>query len=77
MASGNVRERKTKNGIVYQITIEGGTDPVTGERIRQYVTFKGTRRQAEAEKNRLVAEASGGNYVVNTSPTLLSTWMQQ
>lgn len=77
MASGNVRERKTKNGIVYQITIEGGTDPVTGERIRQYVTFKGTRRQAEVEKNRLVAEVSGGNYVINTSPTLLSTWMQQ
>lgn len=77
MASGNVRERKTKKGIVYQITIESGTDPVSGERIRQYITFKGTRRQAEAEKNRLVAEASGGNYVVNTSPTLLSSWMQQ
>lgn len=77
MASGNVRERKTKNGIVYQITIEGGTDPITGERVREYKTFKGTRRQAEAEKDRLVAAVSGGNYVVNTSAMQLSSWMYQ
>ena len=53
MASGNVRERKTKHGTVYQITIENGSDPITGERIREYITFKGTRKQAEAELNRI------------------------
>lgn len=77
MASGNVRERKTKNGIVYQITIENGTDPITGERIREYKTFKGTRKQAEAEKNRLVMAISNGNYVVNTSAIPLGSWMQE
>lgn len=77
MASGNVRERRTKKGIVYQITIENGVDPITGERIREYKTFKGTRRQAEAEKDRLVAAVSGGNYVVNQSPVKLSSWMYQ
>lgn len=77
MASGNVRERRTKKGIVYQITIENGVDPITGERIREYKTFKGTRRQAEAEKDRLVAAVSGGSYVVNQSPVKLSSWMYQ
>lgn len=77
MATGNVRERKTKDGIAYQIAIDHGVNQFTGKRERQYVTFKGTRRQAEAEKNRLVALANGGNYVVNTSSMLLSSWVQQ
>jgi len=77
MASGNVRERNTKHGKVYQITIENGRDPITGERIREYITFKGTRKQAEAEKNRLVAAVTGGNYVVNTSSLPLSVWMKE
>ncbi len=77
MATGNVRERLTKNGIVYQITIDRGVNQFSGKRERQYITFKGTRRKAEAEMNRLVAEANGGNYVLNTSSTLLSAWMYQ
>ena len=77
MASGNVRERKTKKGTVYQITIENGTDPITGERLREFITFKGTRKQAEKEKDRLVAAVNGGNYTVNTSTMQLITWMHQ
>ena len=77
MASGSVRARKNKDGVVYQITIECGTDPITGERIREFQTFKGTRRQAEAEKDRLVAAVNGGNYVVNQSTMKLSSWMYQ
>ena len=77
MASGSVRERRTKNGTVQQIIIENGTDPLTGKRIREYVTFKGTRKQAEKERDRLVAAVNGGNYVVNTSNMMVSSWMDQ
>ena len=77
MATGNVRERKNKSGTVFQITIENGTDPVTGERLRDFITFKGTRRQAEKEKDRLVAAVNGGNYTLNTSNMQLITWMHQ
>ncbi len=76
MISGSVRERKTKNGIVYQITIENGTDPITGKRNREYATFKGTRKQAEAEKNRLIMAIEKGD-VINESPIQLGSWMQE
>lgn len=41
--------RRGKNS--WEITISHGFDPVTGERIRTFHSFKGTKRQAE--ENRL------------------------
>jgi hypothetical protein len=47
MATGNIVERKRKNGSVYEITVEGETDPLTGKRNRAYKTVKGSKREAE------------------------------
>jgi integrase len=38
----------------YRITLELGRDPETGERIQRRVRFKGARKEAEAEKRRLL-----------------------
>ena len=40
MATGNIREKKTKSGMSYQITVEGGYDELTGKRIRAYKNVK-------------------------------------
>lgn len=77
MASGSIREVTTKKGTVYQLTLELGSDPITGKRIRQYTTFKGTRKQAEKELNRLIHELEHWSSIINSSPVPLSTWMEQ
>ncbi|MEH3125539.1 site-specific integrase [Agrobacterium cavarae] len=45
-------------------------DPETGKRRRKWHTFHGTKRQAETECARLVAEVNGGNYVEPTKTTV-------
>ena len=48
MAHGSIRKRVGTHGdITYQITIENGSDPVTGKRIRIYKSVNGTKRKAE------------------------------
>lgn len=77
MATGTVRKRTTAKGTVYQLTIDYGKDPLTGERKREYKTIHGTKKQAEAELNRILAAVGNSNYTVNTSSMPLSAWMQQ
>ena len=77
MASGSIRERRNKNGIVYQITVENGSDPITGKRIRQSKTFKGTEKQAKKELQRMIHEVENGGMITKSSPVLIGTWMQQ
>lgn len=53
-------------------------DDGSGKRRRKWHTFKGTKRQAETEKARLIASISGGNYVEPTKQTLaefLDEWL--
>lgn len=45
-------------------------DPETGKRRRKWHTFHGTKRQAETECARLVAEVNGGNYVEPAKTTV-------
>ena len=48
MAHGSIRKRVGTHGdITYQITIENGSDPVTGKRIRIYKSVNSTKRKAE------------------------------
>ena len=75
--SGSIREKQTKHGTVYELTLELGSDPITGKRIRKHKTFKGTRRQAEKELNRLLYEIEHGASLANSSGVSLSTWMEQ
>lgn len=63
---GHITERSPgKWGIVVDVP-----DPETGKRKRKWHTFHGTKRQAETECARLVAEINGGNYVEPAKTTV-------
>ena len=72
---GHIRERSPgKWAIVVDIR-----DPATGKRRRKWHTFHGTKRQAETECSRLVAEISGGVYIEPDKTTLgdfLGRWLE-
>jgi integrase len=65
--TGHVRRRGTRS---WEIKFDLGTDPRTGKRLTKYHSFKGTKREAEAELVRLKAGANRGDYVDPTKTTL-------
>ena len=63
---GSIRQRgKQSWGLKFDL----GRDPATGERITRHVTFRGTKREAQAEFNRLLNRRNEGTYV---DPTKMS-----
>ena len=75
MATGHLRKRTGTNGAVsYQLTAEGDRDPLTGRRERKYKTIKGTKKQAEAELRKMIADLESGS-VITVSSMKLSDWM--
>jgi integrase len=65
--SGHVRRRGQRS---WELKFDIGTDPLTGKRITKYHSFKGTKREAEAELVRLKAGADRGDYVDPSKTTL-------
>jgi hypothetical protein len=57
---GHIRQRGKGT---WELKFDLGRDPLTGKRQVRYVSFKGTKREAQAELMRLLAEAQGGTYV--------------
>jgi integrase len=57
--SGHIRRRGTRS---WELKYDAGRD-VTGKRKTRYASFKGTRREAEVELARLVAEHAAGASV--------------
>ena len=77
MATGSIRERKTKSGkIHYEIVLEHGKDPMTGKRIREYQIVKGSMREAKATLHSMISEAEKGK-LHNQSKTKLGEWMDE
>ena len=77
MATGNIREIKTKSGdIHYQITIEGGYDQSTGKRIRAYKNVKGSRREARSVMHKMITEMEQGK-LTKKSHTTVAEWMDE
>ena len=77
-SSGSIRKRKTKNGYVWQLTIELPADPITGKRVRKYKTVRGTKKEAEHEMYKMITEIDKGCYVDNKNITVkewIDTWM--
>lgn len=72
---GHIRERSPgKWAIVLDVP-----DPETGKRRRKWHTFHGTKRQAETECARLVAELNGGSYIEPSKTTVREyfiRWLQ-
>ncbi|WP_425665717.1 tyrosine-type recombinase/integrase [Sinorhizobium fredii] len=72
---GHIRERSPGRwAIVLDVP-----DPETGKRRRKWHSFQGTKRQAETECARLIAELDGGNYVEPAKTTIrefFATWLK-
>ena len=74
--TGHVRRRGERS---WELKFDTGTDPLTGQRRIRYASFKGTKRAAEIELARLVAEHAAGNGVDPTRATVgefLATWLR-
>jgi integrase len=65
--TGHIRRRGERS---WELKFDLGTDPATGKRRTHYGSFKGTKREAEAELTRLKAGADRGEYVDPSKLTL-------
>lgn len=54
----------------------GDRDPVTGKRRTRFVTFRGTKREAQTELVRLLAEVAAGTSV-DPSRVTVADWLRQ
>ena len=73
MSAGHIRRRGEKS---WELKFDTGID-ASGKRQIRYHSFKGTKRQAQAELTRLIASTNTGTYVDPDSTTLgefLTRW---
>ncbi len=76
MATGSIREKKTKSGISYQITVEGERNSLTGKRNRIYKNVKGSKREANSVMHRMITEMEQGKISKKTNKTI-AEWMDE
>jgi hypothetical protein len=63
---GHIRQRSHRS---WELKFDLGRDPVTGKRISRFVTFQGTKREAQAELNRLLNRRNGSlSMLIAESP---------
>jgi integrase len=67
MSSGHIRRQSANS---WEIKFEVGIDPVTGRRKTAYRTFRGTKREAQAELVRLLGEAARGALIDHSKENL-------
>jgi len=60
MTAGHIRPRGKKS---WELKFDADRDPATGKRKIQYVSFKGTKREAQVELARLIAAVGDASYV--------------
>jgi len=63
---GHIRQQGKRS---WELKFDLGRDPLSGKRLSRYVTFQGTKREAQAELNRLLNHRNEGTYV---DPTKMS-----
>jgi integrase len=76
MAQGHIRQQGRGS---WEIKFDLGRDPITGRRVTKYATFRGTKRQAQAELTRLLSQRNDGTYVEPTKMTVaqyLRHWLE-
>jgi integrase len=64
---GNITRRGKAS---WRLKFDISVDAVTGKRRIEFVTVRGTKKQAEAELARRLHQVDGGNYVANTKETV-------
>jgi integrase len=57
---GHIRQRGKRS---FELKFDAGRDPATGERKIQYVSFRGTKREAQVKLAELIASVGKGAYV--------------
>lgn len=60
----------------YNIVIELGTDPATGKRKQQWITVKGTKKEAEKKLSKLLHQLDTGNFT-RPGKTSLADYLEQ
>jgi len=72
---GHIRQRGQRS---WELKFDLGRDPISGKRISRYVNFQGTKREAQAELNRLLSRRNEGTYIDPTKMTVgeyLQHWL--
>ncbi|RWI90535.1 MAG: site-specific integrase [Mesorhizobium sp.] len=64
---GNITRRGKSS---WRLKFDLGTDPATGKRQTQFVTVRGTKKEAEAELSRRLNQVEEGSYVEKTAATV-------
>jgi len=75
MARGNITRRGKSS---WRLKFDLGADPVTGKRQTEFVTVRGTKKEAEAELSKRLHQIDGGAYVSNSKETVaqhVRTWL--
>jgi integrase len=78
VARGSITKAQLKDGPRYILTIDFGKDPVTGDRRQRRFTYC-TRKEAERERTKKLAEIDQGTVVDRSNQTvgeLLDYWLQ-
>ena len=57
---GHIRQRGKRS---FELKFDAGCDPATGERRIQYISFKGTKREAQVKLAELITSVGKGAYV--------------
>src|SRR5262245_58032916 len=64
---GNITRRGKSS---WRLKFDLGADPITGQRRTEFVTVRGTRKQAEVELNRRLNQVDCGGYAANSKETV-------
>ena len=72
---GHIR-RRGKSGHAWEIKVDAGRDVPSGKRDTRYITFHGTKRQAQDECARIIHEIKTGQFV-DPSKLTVGEWLRQ
>lgn len=64
---GNITRRGQSS---WRLKFDLGRDPATGKRLTEYVTVRGTKKEAQAELTRRLNQFEEGQYVLRTGETV-------
>jgi hypothetical protein len=65
---GHIRKRGKKN--CWELKYEAGIDPRTSRRITKYVSFQGSKREAQAKLTELLAAVAKGSHIDTSKVTV-------
>ena len=73
---GHIQQRGART---WRLKFDIGRDAGSGRRVTRFVTFHGTKREAQSELARLIAAVNSGNFVETsklTVATYLRSWIE-